>query len=199
MWVVAADIGQSGDFATIVAAEDREPEIHLRHAERIPLGTSYPALVDRIGVVHDAVPRPADLVVDATGVGKPVYDLLGVAGRSPVGIVITGGRKARRGEDRLCRVPKAVLVQCVAAVLESGLLRISSGLPHAAILVSELQAFRASIGENGHARFEGAPGFHDDLVLAAAMAVWRVTGPLAGPYLRTGEATLGPRGSSLQM
>jgi hypothetical protein len=39
----------------------------------------------------------------------------------------------------------------------------------------ELQAFRASIGENGHARFESAPGFHDDLVLAAAMAVWRLT------------------------
>jgi hypothetical protein len=62
----------------------------------------------------------------------------------------------------------------VAAVLENGLLRISSGLPHAAILISELQAFRASIGENGHARFESAPGFHDDLMLAAAMAVWRM-------------------------
>jgi hypothetical protein len=49
---------------------------------------------------------------------------------------------------------------------------ISSALPHAPILLAELQAFRASIGENDHARFEAAAGVHDDLVLAVAM--WRL-------------------------
>jgi hypothetical protein len=36
-------------------------------------------------------------------------------------------------------------------------------------LLAELQAFRASIGESGDAKFEAA-GVHDDLVLAVALA-----------------------------
>jgi hypothetical protein len=34
-----------------------------------------------------------------------------------------------------------------------------------------------SIGENGHAKFEAAAGVHDDLVLAVALALWRLSGP----------------------
>ena len=38
-----------------------------------------------------------------------------------------------------------------------------------------LQAFRASIGENGHTKLEAAAGVHDDLVLAVALALWRLS------------------------
>ena len=55
----------------------------------------------------------------------------------------------------------------IAALLEGGQLKISSGLPHAPIWLAELQAFRASIGESGNAKFEAVEGMHDDLVLAA--------------------------------
>jgi hypothetical protein len=34
-------------------------------------------------------------------------------------------------------------------------------------LLAEPQAFRASIGESGHTKFEAVEGMHDDLVLAA--------------------------------
>jgi len=61
--------------------------------------------------------------------------------------------------------------------LEGGQLKISSALPHAPILLAELQAFRASIGESGHAKFEAAAGVHDDLVLAVALALWRLQSP----------------------
>ena len=91
-----------------------------------------------------------------------------------MGVVITGGKIARQGDDGLWRVPKSILAQSVAGPLESGLLKISSALPHAPILLAELQAFRASIGESGHAKFEAAAGVHDDLVLAVALALWRL-------------------------
>jgi hypothetical protein len=112
-------------------------------------------------------------------VGKPVFDMLAAAGRSP-GVVITGGRSARVGPDGVWRVPKAVLAQSVAAPLESGQLKISSALPHAPIVLAELQAFRASIGANGHARFEAMAGMHDDLVRAVALALWRLGTNIAG-------------------
>jgi hypothetical protein len=50
---------------------------------------------------------------------------------------------------------------------------------HAPILLAELQAFRASIDENGHAKFEAAAGVHDDLVLAVALAMWRLNADIA--------------------
>jgi hypothetical protein len=55
----------------------------------------------------------------------------------------------------------------VAAPLESGLLKIPA-------LPCWPSCGHASIGESGHARFEAAAGVHDDLVLAVALALWRL-------------------------
>jgi hypothetical protein len=71
-------------------------------------------------------------------------------------------------------VPKAILAQSVGGPLEGGSLKISSALPHAPILLAELRAFRASIGGSGHAKFEAAAVTHDDLVIAVALALWRL-------------------------
>ena len=46
----------------------RDDELHLRHVERVPLGTTYPKLIEWIGKVYDVVPAPRDLVIDSTGV-----------------------------------------------------------------------------------------------------------------------------------
>ena len=50
----------------------------IRLAERVPLGTSYPAVVERVRAVIDQLaPRgPVHLTVDATGVGQAVVDAL---------------------------------------------------------------------------------------------------------------------------
>jgi hypothetical protein len=68
------------------------------------------------------------------------------------------------------------------------LLKISSALPHAPILVAELQAFKASIGESGHAKFEAAAGMHDDLTIAVALALWRLSADCAPPSRRVFSA-----------
>ena len=81
MWAVGADIGQARDSAAIAAVECRAAELHLRHVERVPLGTTYPKLIERIGKVYDVVPAPRDLVIDATGVGKPCLGILPDGGR----------------------------------------------------------------------------------------------------------------------
>jgi hypothetical protein len=171
-WALGVDIGQAQDPAALAAIEHVETEFHLRHVERVGLGLPYPALVERIGAVHALVPTPCDLVVDVTGVGKPVFDFL--APCNPVGVTITGGKVVEDHGGGLWSVPKAELARCVATALEGGLLKIARSLPHSHILASELQAFRVSISDQGHARFEGGGGSHDDLVLAVALALWRL-------------------------
>src|SRR6266851_9529334 len=60
------------------------------HLERMPLGTPYPGIVAHVGRLLGKLPDP-ELVIDYTGVGRPVFDLFTYAGISPVGVLITGG------------------------------------------------------------------------------------------------------------
>ena len=61
--VIGVDIGQSRDPTAICVAEtenrqiDRRTETHflIRYLERLPLGTPYPEVVDRVGRLADTV------------------------------------------------------------------------------------------------------------------------------------------------
>ncbi len=68
-------------------------------------------------------------------------------------------------------VPKRALVRPLVAALEAGRLKVARGLPAGEALVRELRAFRRQVSAKGHDTYEGA-GEHDDLVIAAALAVW---------------------------
>ena len=169
-FVVGVDLGQAHDPTAIAVAELVEPDTHIRHLERLPLGTPYPAVVARIAAVVVALPG-AELVVDATGVGRPVVDQLRAAGLAPIAVTLTGGRNTTfDGDD--WRVPKRELVRAVATALEGDRLKVASGLPDAPALVREMAAFRIRFGERGHASFAGA-GEHDDLLIAVALLCWR--------------------------
>ncbi len=89
---MGVDLGQAQDPTAIAVAEMREPEIHVRHLERLPLGTPYPKVIERVAAIVETLPG-ADLLVDATGVGRPVIDQMRETGLEPVPVTITGGRK----------------------------------------------------------------------------------------------------------
>ena len=112
----------------------------------------------------------ADLVIDATGIGRATVDALEATGLKPVAVTITGGRETHF-EDGMWRVPKCELIRPLAVALEGGRLRIAKEIADAPTLLRELRVFSVSISERGHARFEGKRE-HDDLVIAVALAVW---------------------------
>ena len=74
-------------------------------------------------------------------------------------------------------MPKLILVSRLQAALHSNELKIARALPESAAFTRELQEFRASWTEAGHLRFGARQGAHDDLVLAAALAVYGATRP----------------------
>ena len=169
MFIIGADIGQAANPTALAVLETAPGDDQVRHLERLPLGTPYPAVARRIGRLTMALPDPA-LVVDATGVGRPVVDQLRDAGLDPIAVTITAGKEVAF-EDGAWRVPKKELVRSLAVALECGRLRVASRIPDAAVLVRELAAFTATIGDCGHTRFAGQ-GERDDLVVAVALAVW---------------------------
>ena len=167
--VVGADIGQVHD-PTALAVIETADKIQVRHLERLPLGTPYPIVVNKIAALVGSLPG-ADLVVDATGVGRPVVDQLRAAGLDPIAVTITAGKEATF-KDGFWRVPKLELVRALAAAFEDDRLKISSGLRYAVALVGELQAFQRQVTGAGRDAYGAKAKAHDDLVVAVALAMW---------------------------
>lgn len=153
----------------------RVARIDVRHLERLPLRMSY---VDQIAHIAATLRRPPldelkpRLVVDQTGVGRPVVDMLRRARLNPVPVTITAGDGESQTAEGEYRVSKLRLVSRLQAALHAGELRIAKDLPEARTLVSELQDFRGIFAETGYARFGAREGAHDDLVLAVAIGAW---------------------------
>jgi hypothetical protein len=143
----------------------------VRHLERLPLGTPYPAIVSHVGRLLAKLPARTELAIDLTGVGRPVFDLFVYAGIQPVGVLITAGTAETR-HGPIIGVPKLLLVSRLQALLHEGRLKIHRDIPDAAVLVRELQDFRVEYTASGHLTFNARSGRHDDLVLALAIAVW---------------------------
>ena len=72
------------------------------------------------------------------------------------------------------RVPKRDLVSAAQVLLQSGRLKIASGLPEAETLKRELLNFRVKIDpKTAHDSYDHwRENEHDDLVLATALACW---------------------------
>ena len=187
IYVAGLDLGQAQDYSAMVIIEargtDRAAErvrveglpltrLDIRHIERFPLGTKYRQIAVDVGARLRRVPRPCYLVVDQTGVGNGVIELL--AHLSPIGVTITAGAEVQEGNGpQDYRVPKRDLVARLQVGLQNGVFRIAQGLPHAEILTRELLNFRAKISLAGHDTYEAwRESDHDDLVLAAGLASW---------------------------
>jgi hypothetical protein len=180
-YTVGVDLGQSQDFTAICVVrrleeEGAKPIFQVGFLQRLPLGTTYPAIVAYvINRMSNPRLRGADLVIDFTGVGRPVFDLFRVKGVSPIGVAITAGHAITR-DGSIWSVPKGHLISRVQALLHEKRLKIHSDLPDAAALVQELQDFRVNFTESGYAQFNARTGKHDDLVLALAIALWHSHG-----------------------
>jgi hypothetical protein len=169
--------GRANDWETHPITENHYA---ARHLERLPIGTPYPAQVARVKALHDHLKAREGsaplLVVDQTGVGRPVVDMLRAAQLSPVAVTITGGDAVTQ-DGRDYRVPKRDLVSVVQVLLQAERLKIASSLKEASTLTAELLAFKVSISLKGHDSYGNDVGPwrenpHDDLVLAVALAAW---------------------------
>ena len=215
MFFVGVDLGQRQDFTAICVVDrvegaefkrdsanaglcggvldySAEPEpwmLVARYLERMELGTPYTRVAERICeiVMHPALQDNCRLVVDATGVGRPVVDLLKSVGLGVMvtAVTITGGDSAHsKGEE--WHVPRRDLLGNLQVLFEQRRLKIARKAGETERLMRELEAMSAS-GESGE---------HDDLVISIALGCWRAkrasvmfgTRPLLGipPYLGSG-------------
>jgi hypothetical protein len=176
-FVIGVDLGQASDYtAFAILQEKTERTYDVRHLER-HRQKSYPSLVERLKEIVLRLGERTLLAVDATGVGRPVVDMIRDAhiDAELQAITITAGDTVVR-DGIWRRVPKRDLVSTVAVLLQTGRLRVARSLTLAPILERELQTFRAKISISGNDTYEAwRERDHDDLVLAVALAAWTRT------------------------
>ncbi len=148
-------------------------QFNVRHLERLPLGTHYPAQVAHIAdLVRRAPLKDARVFYDCTGVGRAVGDLLHQAQIRRLNRVhLTGGQDSK-AEGARHAVSKVDLVSRLQAVLHTGQLAIEETLPDAAVLARELADYRLNFTAAGNAQFNARSGAHDDLLIATGLAVY---------------------------
>jgi hypothetical protein len=119
-----------------------------------------------------------ELVVDKTGVGVAVTDLLKERRLGFIAVTITGlGQKVNRHGTREYSVPKQDLVSALEVPFHKGTLKVAKGLQGWPKLREELLNFRRKQNTvTAHISYEHwRESDHDDLVLAAALACWKAT------------------------
>jgi len=151
----------------------------LRHIERMALGTSYPAVAKHIA---DMLCNPlfygrqVSVLIDVTGVGRPVYDdlveeaQLRAESRAATILPITfvPGQKYNRSTGAL---GKAYMVSRLQALLQNTRIH-APDIPDARALQEELKVYEIRIDRDGHDTYGAFKiGKHDDLATALGLAV----------------------------
>jgi hypothetical protein len=197
---VGLDLGQAADYTALAIVEKGQEKtpadtwgdyLHLRHLERFELRTPYPEIAEHvsrlmrdqrlIANIYDTrelrfYPQRPELVVDNTGVGRAVTDLLKTKGLRFKAVTITAGEHAHYANGSW-RVPKRDLVAALEVSLQTEILKVAEGLKLWPALTEEMLNFRRKINlKTAHDSYEHwRESDHDDLVLATALACWGAT------------------------
>lgn len=191
MRILSIDLGEKRDYAAFSITDSvGEPlqrfegdrgiavfydTIHLERYLHVP----YPELVERTWALMQTpeLKEQTDLIVDATGVGLPVVQMMQQKGLHPTGIWITGGQVVT--EDREIggfRVPKEHIANAMDLVLQARRWRVARGIDYREALLKEARAFTKKVETERTATYEAArEDDHDDLVMSVAMALWWAT------------------------
>lgn len=190
MYYLGVDLGQKRDPTALALVRrieyrcayggPRFDGLGVVGLERVPLGTPYPVVVERLKRLTQRLDLRGrvQVVVDATGVGSPVVEAMRGTGLGAqvTAVTITGGAaETHRGLDY--HVPKQDLMIGLQMLLDKGELRIARKTGEAGPLVKELVNMRSQTGVRGRVRVGAeALGEHDDLVMAVAWRCGRRSG-----------------------
>jgi hypothetical protein len=208
-FVLGVELGQKRDHTAVAIVERsdviyrersavtyrpfQKTELRLVFLERLELGLPYPQIVSAIVETVRRLQQPGSswtvgpniaVVVDATGVGNAVVDLLKAAGLGCelVPVTITGGEHESQTAWGWT-VPKRDLVSELEVIYATEALLMADDLEFADALMEELDGMEVKPTESGNEKI-GAwrEGTHDDLVLAVALAVWRAKKGKKSPW-----------------
>lgn len=166
VYVVGCDLAKVQDF-TVITVYDRSTNQQVYQMRFNKLDWAYQKMmIKNVSLKYNK----ALVLLDATGVGDPIYEDLARDGVPVEPIKFTNENKKQ-------------LIEKLANWIE---------LKHIRILnleetINELNSFTYEISSTGKVRYEAPVGFHDDIVISHALAIWSLQ-PL---YIKEDDSKLG--------
>lgn len=203
-YIVSWDIAKQQD-ATVVQVWRQVPQvigekyneriftfwdcIRLVKWEQIP----YTEQVRRVSLILGSaeLKNNHDLLIDGTGVGQAIADMIREAKLSPIEIVFSGGAKPQElymgnsdkrfgsGMDmnvlRGYSVPKVDMIGAAQTILEEHRIPPIADIPYASEFERQLLHFQGKVNEKGHTTYgNDNEAKHDDFVASFLMFCWWV-------------------------
>jgi hypothetical protein len=209
-FIFAVDLGQVNDYTALIILErqqevtttlvctvkdpslaqgkDWKPKITFkdalyscRYIERMR-NLSYPVMIERIRKVieNPEIENRYKLVLDQTGVGRPIYDLFKLTGLDIFGVTITGGNEDHKRTGSEWSVAKCNLVGVTQVISQANppRLKYAADLADLDLLRNEISNFKVIVSKSANELFSVREGLHDDLILALSLGLW--FGEIAG-------------------
>ena len=165
--VAGLDLARRRDHSALVLLDVEPDRLTVSAALRLPqapLRQQFALSAPRLAGIDV-------LVFDQGGLGDAAAELLP---KTPphIGVCLIGGDRppARSAQGDHLVVGRSWLIQRLGAAMRSGALTVAEHAPGRDLLRKELAQFAFKWGARGGLRLEAARG-HDDLVIAAALAV----------------------------
>jgi len=165
--VAGLDLARRSDYSALVLIDVEADRLTVSAALRLPQAP----LRQQFALIAPHVAGLDLLVFDQSGLGDAAAELLPNTAPS-VGVCLVGGDRplTRSAQGDRLIVGKSWLIQRLGAAMRSGKLNVGERAPGRDLLRKELAQFVFKPGARGRLRLEAARG-HDDLVIAAALAV----------------------------
>jgi Terminase RNaseH-like domain len=157
-----------------------ETVYHVHHMERLALGTSYPEVAQRVAAIVCAYrlrDRKRHVLMDATGVGQPVYELVReaiMASPNHRGVWVRPITFAYGAtyDQKSGRLGKAYLVSRLQRLIQTQCIKLPKEHPEALVMVEEVRNYEIHVDQDGHDTYGAFKvGTHDDLATALGLAV----------------------------
>src|SRR5215203_770108 len=165
--VAGLDFARRSDFSALVLLDAEPDRLIVSAALRLPQAP----LRQQFALIAPHLAGLDLLVFDQSGLGDAAAELLP---KTPphVGVCLIGGDRplAHSAQGDRLVVGKSSLIQRLGSAMRSGALTVDEHAPGRELLRKELAQFVFKPSARGRLRLEAARG-HDDLVVAAALAV----------------------------
>lgn len=153
-YYMGVDLAKHMDF-TVLSVLDNEG--HLCAFDRF---NQIDWVFQRKRIVNLAERYKAEVLIDSTGVGDPIYDELRRMNLHVMGYKFTNASKKDLIENLSIRIENQEV-----------------SYPEIPILINELKLFGYTVSPSGIISYGAPEGYHDDCVISLALAAWQVSKP----------------------
>lgn len=150
LYTSGLDLARKEDFTVITLLQPDGRQLYHNRLNQVSWERQIQLMTDVASEYNDA-----DIVMDSTGLGDPIFERLRDSGLNVTPYQFTNASKNR-------------LIDNLALMLEQGKLRLMD-LP---VQTDELQSFEYELTKSRNVVMSAPEGMHDDCVISLALAAW---------------------------